>query len=256
LAQLDEFRIRKLDVPLARLPKALDGLTIAHVSDTHVGKFTRGAVLRRIAEATDDLRADLVLVSGDLIDFDLDDLPAAVELLRRIDPRGGMFVVEGNHDLFESRAGFERGVRAAGLRLLLNEAETVTVRGAAVQILGMRWGRAGGGRGALVEEQFAELRAQRDANAFQILLAHHPHAFDVAAAAGVPLTLAGHTHGGQLNLTERIGMGPLLFRYWSGLYRRGDAALVVSNGVGNWFPLRTAAPAEIIRITLRASSEG
>lgn len=255
LAQLDEFRVRELEVPLAALPAALDGLTIAHVSDMHVGKFTRGAVLRRIAEATNELRADLVLVTGDLIDFDLDDLPAAADLLRRIDPRGGMFVVEGNHDLFESRAGFERGVRAAGLRLLLNEAETIAVRGAAVQILGLRWGRPGGGRGALVEDQFAELQPQRDAGAFQILLAHHPHAFDAAAGAGVPLTLAGHTHGGQLNLTERIGLGPLMFRYWSGLYRKNDAALVVSNGVGNWFPLRTAAPAEIVRVTLRASGE-
>lgn len=253
LAQLDEFRVRELDVALTALPAALDGMTIAHVSDTHVGKFTRGAVLRHIADATNELRADLVLVTGDLIDFDLDDLPAAVEVLRRIDPRGGMFVVEGNHDLFESRAGFERGVRAAGLRLLLNESETIDVRGVPVQILGLRWGRPGGGRGAAVDEQFAEIDLQRRADAFQILLAHHPHAFDPAAAAGVPLTLAGHTHGGQLNLTERIGMGPLLFRYWSGLYRKDDAALVVSNGVGNWFPLRTAAPAEIIRITLRAA---
>ena len=66
----------------------------------------------------------------------------------------------------------------------------------------------------------------------------------------MPLTLAGHTHGGQLMLTESIGAGPALFKYWSGLYRRESSALVVSNGVGNWFPLRVNAPAEIIHITL------
>ena len=69
--------------------------------------------------------------------------------------------------------------------------------------------------------------------------------------AGIPLTLSGHTHGGQLMLNERLGAGPVMFRYWSGLYRKGASRLVVSNGVGNWFPLRTQAPAEIIHLTLR-----
>ena len=95
----------------------------------------------------------------------------------------------------------------------------------------------------------------RRSDAFQILLAHHPHAFDPAAAVGIPLTLAGHTHGGQIMLTDQLGAGPAMYRYWSGLYHKQaahrDAALVVSNGVGNWFPLRINAPAEIVHITLR-----
>jgi predicted MPP superfamily phosphohydrolase len=88
-----------------------------------------------------------------------------------------------------------------------------------------------------------------DPDAFSILLTHHPHCWDESI---VPLTLSGHTHGGQLMLNERIGAGPILFRYWSGLYQRGDQKLVVCNGVGNWFPLRTHAPAEIIHLTLRS----
>jgi hypothetical protein len=86
-------------------------------------------------------------------------------------------------------------------------------------------------------------------------LAHHPHAFDAAAAAGVPLTLSGHTHGGQLMLNEQLGFGPAMFRYWSGWYRKGVSQLVVSNGVGNWFPLRVNAPAEIIHLTLTSVVE-
>jgi len=82
-------------------------------------------------------------------------------------------------------------------------------------------------------------------------MAHHPHAFDAAADAGLPLTLSGHTHGGQLMLNEQLGFGPALFHYWSGLYTRGRSKLIVSNGVGNWFPLRVNAPAEIVHITLR-----
>ncbi|MEZ0255819.1 MAG: metallophosphoesterase, partial [Chthoniobacter sp.] len=83
-----------------------------------------------------------------------------------------------------------------------------------------------------------------------ILLAHHPHAFDFAA--DIPLTLSGHTHGGQLMLTKDFGFGPAMFRYWSGLYQKADRALVVSNGVGNWFPVRVQAPAEIVHLTLRS----
>ena len=94
---------------------------------------------------------------------------------------------------------------------------------------------------------------QRDRDAFPILLAHHPHAFDAAAEAEMPLTLSGHTHGGQLMLNEQLGFGPAMFRYWSGLYQRGQSKLIVSNGVGNWFPLRTNAQAEIVHITLRRS---
>ena len=75
----------------------------------------------------------------------------------------------------------------------------------------------------------------------------------------MPLTLAGHTHGGQLMLPGGIGPGPLMYRYWSGLYRQptptgGAAACVVSNGVGNWFPLRMNAPAEIVHLTLRRAA--
>jgi hypothetical protein len=84
-------------------------------------------------------------------------------------------------------------------------------------------------------------------------MAHHPHAFDAAIEADVPLTLAGHTHGGYCMLDSRHGVGPALFRYWSGLYARGGSQLVVSNGVGNWFPIRVNAPAEIVHLTLRCA---
>jgi predicted MPP superfamily phosphohydrolase len=66
----------------------------------------------------------------------------------------------------------------------------------------------------------------------------------------LPLVLSGHTHGGQIMLNKTIGLGPLRFRYWSGLYEKPNSKLIVSNGVGNWFPLRVNAPAEILKITL------
>ncbi|HEV8607078.1 MAG TPA: hypothetical protein VGQ99_17185, partial [Tepidisphaeraceae bacterium] len=108
-----------------------------------------------------------------------------------------------------------------------------------------------GGRGDYIGADVDEVMRARGEEGLGILLAHHPHAFDAAAARGIPLTLAGHTHGGQLMLTRHAGAGPVLFKYWSGLYRKTSGeALVVSNGVGNWFPLRVGAPAEIVKLRL------
>lgn len=245
--RMARFRVREITVSLADLPAALDGLRIAHLTDTHVGKFTHGRVLDEIVAATNALQADLVLFTGDLIDNAIRDLPAAVSMMQRFRAESGVFIVEGNHDLFDDPAGFENGIRAGGLAMLRNEAATVQVRGAAVQVMGIVWNRN--------EEKMARdvdaVAALRDPAAFPILLAHHPHAFDRAAELGIPLTLAGHTHGGQLMLTEEVGAGPAMFRYWSGLYQKANEALIVGNGAGNWFPLRVNAPAEIIHLTLR-----
>jgi hypothetical protein len=266
LDQLDEFRVRSMTVPLAGLPRDLDGLTIAHVSDVHVGGFTRGGTLDKIADAVNNLRADLVLQTGDLINHAIADLPDAIDMSRKMSGRYGLFLCEGNHDLIQSRAEFERRVIASGLPLLINEARGVAIRGVPVQVLGLRWGWPAGvmprtadprdarrSPEAAIAASMRDLLRHRQPDAFPILLAHHPHAFDVAAEAGIPLTLAGHTHGGQLHLSRGIGFGPLMYRYWSGLYRKADdrSALIVSNGVGNWFPLRINAPAEIVHVTLR-----
>lgn len=257
MMQLGDFRVREFTIPLRDLPPDLDGMTIAHVSDTHVGRFTNGQKLKNIAEVTNSLRADLVLLTGDLIDYTLSDLPAAIDMVNRMDPRSGLYICQGNHDLFQSREAFDARVRAAGLALLVNDSARTLVRGRPVQLLGLRWAGHDDhlphdlGKDAGVYTYVPRLAAMRDPDAFPILLAHHPHAFDPAAAAGLPLTLAGHTHGGQLMLTDHIGPGPAFYRYWSGLYRKRNAHCIVSNGVGNWFPLRVNAPAEIIHVTLR-----
>ena len=258
LWQIERFRIRRVAIHLPSLPPALDGLTIAHVTDLHVGQFTRGEVLDRIIRATNDLRADLVLYTGDLINFALSDLDAALAVVRKMRATYGFYMCEGNHDLFEDADEFRRRTRAAGLNLLVNESTVLSIRGTPVQMLGLRWGARDShphdpaSRGdRAIAASMQELLPQRVPDAFPILLAHHPHAFDFAQE--IPLTLAGHTHGGQLMATPHVGFGPMLYRYWSGLYREQNRALFVSNGTGNWFPLRTRAPAEIVHITLLRS---
>ena len=252
MAQLNHIRIRRFVLPISELPKELDGTTIAQVSDMHVGRFTNGKVLQKMVAVVNEMRADLVLLTGDLINDALADLETGLELTRALEARFGLAIIEGNHDLIENPAEFERRVRASGIPFLLDESTIINIRGFPLQLLGLSWTRTQGeGRDAAITASVRKLLTQRRAEAFPILMAHHPHAFDAAADAGLPLTLSGHTHGGQLMLNEQLGFGPAMFRYWSGLYQRGPSKLIVSNGVGNWFPLRINAPAEIIHITLQ-----
>ncbi len=248
--QLHQFRIRPLSISLPGLTPELDGLRIALVSDMHVGTFTSGQVVKHIVEETSRLDADLVLLPGDLINNALADLSDALEAVSNMQSRHGAYLCVGNHDLIEDGTEFVRRAKAR-VPLLVNEARLVPIRGQLIQLLGLPWN--------LDEERIAssvrQLGRQIAPGAFPILLAHHPHAFDAAAAVGFPLTVSGHTHGGQLMLGDSVGFGPLMYRYWSGLYCKPEhngAALIVSNGVGNWFPLRTGAPAEIIHLTLRS----
>ncbi len=246
--QLDGFRIRRMDVPVPNLPPALDGVTIAHVSDFHVGRFTRGRVLERIVEETNRLDADVIALTGDFINHSLRDLPAALDIVRALRARSIIAACEGNHDLIEDARTFHREAERGGLPLLLGDTATTMLRGQRVQFLGLPWNHSTTG----MRNSAAALLARRDPSAWPLLLAHHPHAWDFAEE--MPLTLSGHTHGGQLMLTGRVGAGPLFYRYWSGLYTRASGALVVSNGVGNWFPIRVQAPAEILHLTLRRAA--
>ena len=250
MRQLDQFRVRRFVLPIAGLPSDLHGLTITQISDMHVGRFTSGRVLREVVRVVNELRADLALLTGDLINDALIDLDHGLDLVRSMQARHGVYLIEGNHDLIENGLEFERRVKDSGIPFLLDESIVITIRGAPLQLLGLSWTRARENRDVAIAAAVRELLNQRQPESFPILLAHHPHAFDTAAAASVPLTLSGHTHGGQLMLNEQCGFGPALFRYWSGLYRKGASKLIVSNGVGNWFPLRVRAPAELLHLTL------
>jgi uncharacterized protein len=253
MEQLNHFRLRRMTVSLPSLPRALDGLTIVHITDVHVGAWTRGQVLLDLVHTTNSLNADVIAMTGDLINYELSDLPEAINLLKAMQSRYGLWMVEGNHDLIVNGLEFERRVKAAGLKLLLDESDLTGIRGCPVQFFGLRWMEGlGAYRDRVTALQMSGLIKQRQPEAFPIFLAHHPHSFDAAVNVGLPLTLTGHTHGGQLMLGSDLGVGPLLFRYWSGHYQRGDSQLVVSNGVGNMFPIRLNAPAEIVYITLRS----
>ena len=243
LQQLSGFRIRRLVLPIANLLPDLHGMTIAQVRDMHVGRFTSGRILRNAVDTTNGLRADLVLLTGDLINDALADLDEGLSLVRAMQARFGVYLIEGNHDLIENGPEFERKVKQSGIPFLLDESTTVNVRGAPVQLLGLSWTRGYENRDQRIAASVQRLLSQRQPDAFPILLAHHPHAFDAAAAASMPLTLSGHTHGGQLMLNDQVGFGPALFRYWSGLSQLGSGNPIgalnefceaINRGFDNW----------------------
>ena len=267
IAQRGIFRVRHLSLPVASLPADLDGVTICQLSDLHAGNFFPTDAIPRIADAANALKADLVVFTGDLIDRGLlDRIPDGMQLIDHLDRRHGFAMVEGNHDVQSSPHGFQREMRARHLPFLLDGQLEFRIPGRAtpVQFLGITWGDGnldldtpspsnphGPQRARGMAASVQRVAAMRNADAFPILLAHHPHAFDPAAEAGLPLTLSGHSHGGQVMLTPGIGIGPLRFRYWVGEYERNGSHMVISNGLGSWFPLRVNAPAEILHITLR-----
>ncbi len=246
LAQRGVFQIKEYDLALPGWEKELDGFTIALVADVHTGIFTTPAMLNKIADATNNLRCDLILFGGDLVNLSHSDLPSALDMVTRLDAPQGLYMIQGNHDVVEPAWDFNKTVRTRGVNLLVDQIATLTPRGVPIQILGTRWFQ----KEEDMRLSVARVATNRDLTCFPILLAHHPHSWDEATARGLPLTLSGHTHGGQIMLTKNIGAGPLRFRYWTGLYEKPGSKLIVSNGVGNWFPIRINAPADILKITL------
>ena len=242
-------RLRTLDVSLPRLPEALAGLRIAHLSDFHLGLPSRGS--SAVSHAVDwvvERRPELVVVTGDLVSRPRGERVLR-DLLGRLD---APFVVLGNHDVEHSRDPFSR---AAGLtelapaRLLVDEAETVDLRGRRVQIVGVdpRAYRQGRSQPWRLVDTSADLR---------ILLCHFPYVIDLLPVGSFDLVLAGHMHDGQISLplgrTKRYRFAHPHTRYATGLYRRSAGTLHVSPGLGTTFvPFRFFARPEATELVLQ-----
>src|SRR5437762_14335447 len=142
MRQLEQFRVRRFVLPIAGLPSDLHGLTITQISDLHVGRFTSGRVLRDVVRVVNELRVDLVLLTGDLINDALIDLDHGLDLVRSMQARYGVYLIEGNHDLIENGPEFEGRVKNSGIPFLLDESIVIKIRGAPLQLLALSWTRA------------------------------------------------------------------------------------------------------------------
>jgi hypothetical protein len=242
----EELQVREFQVPIVNLPPELEGFTIAHVSDLHSGLFVGPKRLKIISDATNDLKADLVAITGDIINRDMDEFPAALAAIQRIESPYGTYLCEGNHDAIPGACMVVAECERNRLRMLFNTGRAVPVRGRRLLLGGLSWARYF--QMNALPEMVGRLFPPREEGDARILLAHHPHLFDIAQEAD--LVLSGHTHGGQIMFGD-IGLGRLRFKYWSGRYQRGNTTMIVSNGCGDWFPCRIGAPAEIglVRLT-------
>ncbi|MFC5073910.1 metallophosphoesterase [Kitasatospora cinereorecta] len=234
--------VKRVTVPLARLPRSAHGFRIAVVSDIHLGPILGRAHTRRIVDAINSTRPDLVAVVGDLVDGSVADLGTAAEPLAGLEARHGSYFVTGNHEYFSGAAEWVDHVRELGLHPL----ENARVEIGGFDLAGVN-DVAGESEGQ--GPDFARALGDRDRSRASVLLAHQPVVIDEAVEHGVDLQLSGHTHGGQLwpgNLLAGLA-NPTV----SGLERFGDTQLYVSRGAGAWGPpVRVGAPSDITVVEL------
>ena len=236
------------------LPLPLNGLRIAHLSDVHAGIHMSEEKMREIVKQTNALGADLIVQTGDMIDISQSFIPDYVRAFRDLQAPLGVVTVLGNHDRYTGQDAVIRGVKDAGQVFVKNGVHVIERGGAALALVGIddprNW-RADDPQDEDLEQALRLTPPAKDA--FRILLAHRPGAFDGAAPRGIPLTLAGHIHGGQFYLPV-IGWSPgrLITKYVMGHFTQGSSQLYVSRGIGVvGVPLRVFVPAEIALFELR-----
>jgi uncharacterized protein len=263
------YTIERADVPVANLPKELDGLRIAQLSDIHIGDYMTPDEIARAVEMTNELRPDLAVVTGDFVTSVGDPLDACLTELSRLRAPLGVWGCNGNHEIY---AGVEddanRLFHQKGMRLLRARNAVIEHNGASFNLIGVDYQRdhmvIGGRTGPMLEE--IEHLIRRDMP--NVLLSHNPNSFRRAAALGIELSLAGHTHGGQVKVEivdHSVNPARLITPFVAGLYHlplanghapdasgSQKAALYVNRGLGTiGFPVRLGVPPEITLLTLR-----
>jgi hypothetical protein len=273
------YSIERVDVPIASLPPELDGLRIAQLSDIHIGDYMPPAEIARAVDMANDLRPDIAFVTGDFVSREGDPLEACITELSRLRAPLGVWGCNGNHEIY---AGVEdeaqRIFQEKGMRLLRAQSAVVEHRGGSFNLLGVDYQRdhmvSGGSNGPMLGEIEGLIRRDMP----NILLSHNPNSFRRAAELGIELSLAGHTHGGQIKfeiVDHSVSPARLITPFVAGLYklpmnghangasgsdtRSGingahNAALYVNRGLGTFgFPVRIGVPPEITLLTLRKS---
>jgi predicted MPP superfamily phosphohydrolase len=239
----------EVEVRLEGLPFALQGFSIAQISDVHVGQTIRQGYVAAIVAAVNQLRPDVIVITGDLVDGSVQQLASHVAPLAGLQARHGTYFVTGNHEYYSGVLSWVAELRRLGLHVLLNEHVVLQHQGACLVLAGVTDFSAHHFNRAERSDPALALRgAPLDATP-KILLAHQPRSAAAAAAAGFDLQLSGHTHGGQFwpwNLFVRMQQP-----FTAGLDRLERMWIYTSRGTGYWGPpKRLGAPSEITRITL------
>ena len=242
-------RVVVVDVPIAQLPPALHGFSIVQISDIHVGPTIRRAYLQAIVDRVNRLGADVVAVTGDLVDGSVAELAAHVAPLAGLRSRHGSFFVTGNHEYYSGAHAWVVELRRLGLKVLINEHVVLQQDGASLVVAGVTDPSGHHFDPAHRSDPFAAIAGAPLDAALHVLLAHQPCSAAEAARAGFQLQLSGHTHGGQfLPWTWFVRLQQ---PFTAGLHRMQGLWVYVSRGTGYWGPpKRFGAPSEITHLRL------
>ena len=239
----------EIKIPVVDLPLALHGFSIAQISDVHVGPTIKRGFVEGIVRRVNELKADLIAVTGDLVDGSVQQLSAHTAPLAGLTARHGAYFVTGNHEYYSGERAWTEEIRRLGLRVLKNEHVVLKHDGASLILAGVTDYSAHHFDPAQRSDPAAALRgAPIDAGA-KVLLAHQPSSAMAAANAGYDVQISGHTHGGQFwpwNLFIHFFQP-----FSSGLHRLKNLWIYVNRGTGYWGPPnRFGVPSEITRIRL------
>lgn len=275
---LDEIEItRELPIQIPYLPRSMEGLRVVQITDLHVGPYLGKGTLQHMVNLINELAPDLVIITGDIIDRSLTDLPEGLRGLTGIRATLGTYAVLGNHDISSdpySRSGnligginIAQGFDSIGIQTLRNEVTYVGSGSDRLALLGLDWLSQPGDRRFYsyrqpeTSSQLSRMMEQIAPETPTILMAHHPDTFDDSASLGIGLTLSGHTHGGQIALASinsvPIALASLRYQYVSGLYQMNGSSLYVNRGIGYFgIPVRINCPPEISLFKLGKNTVG
>jgi uncharacterized protein len=242
-------RIAEVTVPIRNLPESLRGFSIAQISDVHVGPTIKRGFVEGIVRQVNQLNADLIAVTGDLIDGSVARLSVHTAPLAGLRAKYGAFFVTGNHEYYSGERAWTDEVRRLGIRVLKNEHVVLQHNGSSLVLAGVTDYSAHHFDPAQRSDPAAALRGAPAGAGAKILLAHQPSSAPAAEAAGFDLQISGHTHGGQFwpwNHFIRFFQP-----FTSGLDRLNNLWVYVNRGTGYWGPPnRFGVPSEITRIKL------
>jgi hypothetical protein len=242
-------RVVEVEIPVSNLPEDLRGFSIAQITDVHVGPTIKRAFVEGIVDRVNALEADIVAVTGDLVDGTVQQLAAHTAPLSRLAARHGAYFVTGNHEYYSGERAWTAELRRLGLQVLKNEHVVLRHNGSSLVLAGVTDFSAHHFDPAQTSDPIRALHGAPADAAVRILLAHQPSTAAAAADAGFDVQISGHTHGGQYwpwNLL--VGF----FQPFTGaLSKLKNLWVYVSRGTGYWGPPnRFGVPSEITRIRL------
>ena len=247
-------RVDKIPLKLKNLPSDHAGLDLVHITDLHIGPLLHPERLRGFVERINALEPDLIVITGDIFDFDSRYIEEGCRELAKLTAIRGVFAVLGNHDHYTGTEDVVSGLqRLTSIRLLRDEWERIDIDGAHFVIAGLEDPLEGWMDKHQESEVLERFAAEIPDHLPSLVLAHRPSFFHHAEALGFPLILSGHTHGGQIALpfATNHNASRMISDNTRGLFHRGESKMYVSRGLGMaGLPLRLNCPREIALLQL------